>query len=249
MSEVVFDALPMSRDECTFLQAVILAGGRGERLRPLTDTSPKPMMLVNGYPFLWHLVSRLKRDGFNDLVLCVGYLARQITDYFGDGTPLSVHIRYSVENDFLGTGGALRNALPLLERRFMLLNGDTYADMPYKAVAESHSSEPILMVVSTNPINTRNVFFEDDKVREYGKASQREFNASDAGVYVMSHEVIKGLGPSKSSLEADLFPSSALSRAIGAYPIEARYYDIGTIARLHEFRTYASSHNLGSETG
>jgi len=193
-------------------------------------------------------VSRLKRDGFDDFVVCVGYLAKLITDYFGDGTSLAVRIRYSVEEGFLGTGGALKNALLMLGERFLLLNGDTYADLSYRAAADSHHSEPILMVVSTHPSNSRNVFVEDGMVMEYGKDTHGKFNGSDAGAYIMSKQVIKGLSPGKSSLESELFPISASSGAIRAYPAETRFYDIGTTARLQEFRAYASLHSLGSES-
>ena len=113
------------------MQAVILAGGRGSRLVPLTDDIPKPMILIEDKPFLEYMILMLKRNFLKKILLCVGYLGHRIEDYFKDGHRWGVQIRYSYEKELLGTGGALKLASDLIEEKFLLLYGDSYLDIDY----------------------------------------------------------------------------------------------------------------------
>src|SRR5437763_8512465 len=115
-------------------QAVILAGGLGTRMRPMTEQVPKPMLPVNGRPFLYHQLRLLESRGFRRVLLLVGYLGEQIEGYFDSeaGATLEVGISYSYESSPLGTGGALRNAATKLDPAFVVLNGDTYLDVDYR---------------------------------------------------------------------------------------------------------------------
>src|ERR1700733_465197 len=115
------------------MQAVILAGGLGTRLWPLTKTVPKPMVPVAGVPYLEHQLRLLKKQAIGDVVLLTGYLGEQIERYFGDGGRLNMRIRYSREREPLGTAGALREARPLLAETFLLIYGDSYLPMDYRA--------------------------------------------------------------------------------------------------------------------
>src|SRR5579859_7545835 len=108
------------------MQAVILAGGLGTRLWPLTKVVPKPMVQVAGVPYLEHQLHLLKKQHISDIVILNGYLGDQIEEYFGDGVWQDVSIRYSRELQPLGTGGALREASPLLAATFVLIYGDSY---------------------------------------------------------------------------------------------------------------------------
>ncbi|MFH1386999.1 MAG: sugar phosphate nucleotidyltransferase, partial [bacterium] len=134
------------------MQAVILAGGAGTRLRPLTLNTPKPMIEVNGQPFLSYIVNQLKGVGVTDFVFCVGYLADKFQAYFGDGGRFGVKIVYSVENGFMGTGGALKNAESLLQDEFLVLNGDTYLPIDYNEVINAFraSGRTALLVIYNN---------------------------------------------------------------------------------------------------
>jgi NDP-sugar pyrophosphorylase family protein len=117
------------------MQAVILAGGLGTRLRPLTAKRPKAMVSIAGRPFLEYQIGLLRDAGIDDIVLCVGYLAEQIIDYFGDGSSFGVRLRYSVERErLLGTAGAVKQAEPLLTDIFFLTYGDSYLRLDYRAV-------------------------------------------------------------------------------------------------------------------
>ncbi|MCB1683719.1 MAG: NTP transferase domain-containing protein, partial [Pseudomonadales bacterium] len=107
------------------MKAMILAAGRGERLRPLTDQTPKPMLRVHGRPLLEHQIEWLKAAGITDLVINLHHLGAQIENYFGDGERFGVRIRYSHESELLDTGGGILNALPLLgSEPFLVMNGD-----------------------------------------------------------------------------------------------------------------------------
>src|SRR5215217_7466801 len=108
------------------MRALILAGGLGTRLRPLFSDRPKPMAQVLGKPFLEYQIEQLRAQEFKDLVLCVGYLARHVQDYFGDGRGWGVRIDYAVETELLGTAGAIKNAQTFIaEDAFLVLNGDS----------------------------------------------------------------------------------------------------------------------------
>src|SRR3989344_5461895 len=110
-------------------QAVIAAGGKGERLRPLTNDRPKPMVEINGHPFLEYLISLLKKNGITEVILLLGYLPEKVIEYFGDGSKFGVNIRYSVNDVKLNNGTRVREAAPLLAERFIVLYGDMYWPM------------------------------------------------------------------------------------------------------------------------
>ena len=113
------------------MQAVILAGGLGTRLRPLTKTVPKPMVPVGGTPYLEYQLRLLREQAITDIVLLTGYLGEQIEEHFGDGSRFGLSIRYSREDSPLGTGGALRIAKPLLADSFLVIYGDSYLPIQY----------------------------------------------------------------------------------------------------------------------
>src|ERR1700686_1756541 len=118
------------------MQAVILAGGLGTRLWPLTRQVPKPMVPVAGVPYLEHQLRLLKKQSILDIVLLTGYLGEQVEEYFGDGGSLGLAIRYSREPQPRGTAGALREARSLLAGTFLLIYGDSYLPIDYAAVFE-----------------------------------------------------------------------------------------------------------------
>ena len=125
------------------MQVVILAGGLGKRLRPVTEQIPKVMVTVNGKPFLQHVLELLKSQEITDIVLCIGYLGEQVKACFGKGESLGLVIKYSEEKGkLLGTGGALKQTQDLLEDYFLVLNGDTYLPIDYNELERDikHSS-------------------------------------------------------------------------------------------------------------
>src|SRR3954470_17857219 len=120
------------------MQALILAGGEGTRLRPLTSTVPKPVVPLVDRPFITYMLEWLQRHGVDDVVMSCGYMASGVRNVLGDGSQLGLRIRYVEEPRPLGTGGAVKFAQPLLDERFLMLNGDVLSDLDLTAQIAQH---------------------------------------------------------------------------------------------------------------
>ncbi len=222
------------------MQAVILAGGLGTRLWPLTKTVPKPMVTVAGVPYLEHQVRLLKRQHITDIVILNGVLGEQIEGYFGDGRRLGVSIRYSRESEPLGTAGALREARGLLAEHFVLIYGDSYLPIQYRAVHEDllRSTALGLMVVYDNRLADTSVknnvdIDADGWVKLYEKDSGRKLSYVEAGVLAFRNSCLDLIPASGAvSLEKEIFPLLVARRQLAAYVTTQRFYDIGTPERL-----------------
>lgn len=222
------------------MQAVILAGGLGTRLFPLTKTVPKPMVPVAGVPYLEHQLRELRRQGIGDIVLLTGYLGEQIEDYFGDGTNFGLRIRYSRESSPLGTGGALREAAALLEPQFMLIYGDSYLPLAYVEVFRrlADSTAEGLVVVYDNrredtSVKNNIALDESGYVTRYDKDQAAGLEYVEAGVLAFRREVIERMPAHGAvSLEKEIFPQLIRARSLIAFPTLQRFYDIGTPERL-----------------
>src|ERR1700761_6125148 len=135
------------------LTVAILAGGLATRLRPLTDRTPKSLLPIGGRPFIWHQLELLRRQGARRIVLCLGHLGEQVQAAVGDGRALGLDIAHSFDGPtLLGTGGAIRRALPLLEPRFLVMYGASYLPCPLGRIAASfeHCPKPAMMTVLRN---------------------------------------------------------------------------------------------------
>lgn len=223
------------------MQAVILAGGMGTRLKPLTDKIPKVMVLVNGKPFLWHLLKLLESQGVNDIILCIGYLGKQVKDFFGNGGSLGMRIRYSEETDrLLGTGGALRQSKDLLDSHFFVINGDTYLPIEYNKLdgAFLKSRKNALMVVYESNDDTgirNNVELDNESIIiKYDKENpDSKMKHVDAGVLIISQKVLDTLEKGcPVSMEKEVYPVLAQRRELAAYVTKQRFYDIGIPGQL-----------------
>lgn len=232
------------------MQAVILAGGLGTRLRPITEETPKPMVLVAGKPYLEHQLRLLRRQGITDIVLLTGYLGEQIEKHFREGGRLGVRIRYSREGTPLGTGGALREAVALLGREFLVIYGDSYLPIDYRDVLSSlrDSSAIGLVVVYDNGLadtSVRNNIGVDERglVVRYDKESANDPGLAyvEAGVLAFRREVVELLsGTGLLSLEREVFPKLIARQSLLAYRTMQRFYDIGTPERLRTIEAYLS---------
>jgi N-acetyl-alpha-D-muramate 1-phosphate uridylyltransferase len=219
------------------MQCVILAGGRGTRLGPLTEDRPKALVDVAGRPFLEYQLELLRRGGVDEIVLCVGYLGSAIERAIGDGSRFGLSIRYSYDGpEPLGTAGAVRNALPMLGERFLVTYGDTLLTVDYSAVARAHASSglPALMTVleNDNSYGPSNAVVEGAVVVAYGKNPPPQ-NARwiDYGLLVFDRAAIE------SSTALDLEPilaELADERQLAAYAVVERFYEIGDEAALAE---------------
>jgi len=233
------------------MQAVILAGGLGTRMRPITETIPKPMIMVAGKPFLQHQLELLRDAGIAKALLLVAYLGEQIREYFGDGARFGCNVSYSFEPSLLGTGGALKNAEAQLQDYFVLLNGDTYLAIDYRELvrkfAEANCSALIVAyerpAAISQPIpasllpNNLGVDAEG-MVKAYRKRDPEGLSHIDAGVMVLKKEILAGLvAGQKCSLEEEIYPNLIARGEMRAWVSQEPFYDMGSpqgLAALEE---------------
>ena len=228
------------------MQVVILAGGLGTRLGDVTRTTPKPMVPVRGIPYLAHQLRLLAQQGLADIVLLTGYLGEQIEEYFGDGGRLGLRIRYSRERQPLGTGGALRHAQPLLAEAFLVIYGDSYLPIDYRAVGGLLARSPAVMAVHRDPFGETNVrpnvgLEANGAVERYDKraAGGPGLEYIEAGVLALRRSVLGLIPPAGVvSLEEQIFPILIERRQLQSFPTAQRFYDIGTPERLQAIEAY-----------
>ena len=224
------------------MQAVILAGGLGTRLWPLTREVPKAMVPVAGAPYLEHQLRLFKEQKITDILLLTGYLGNQIEEYFGDGALLGLTIRYSRETEPIGTGGALRQAAEHLADSFLLIYGDSYLPMQYAAVLERlrPSSARGLLVVYDNLFGDssvkNNVALDTaGYVTRYAKDVEGDSKLAyvDAGILGFRRNIVELIPTAGAvSLEREIFPTLIARRELIALTTTQRFYDIGTPERL-----------------
>lgn len=221
-------------------QAVILAGGRGERLRPLTDQLPKPMTPVNGSPFLEYQLNLIKKLGIRKLLLLTGYLSEKISRYFQDGVRFGISIEYSIEKEPLGTAGAIKSAQSLLDENFLLLNGDTYLLFDIQRLIktfEGFRGAGVLAVGKScedNPGGNIEVD-RDGFVTCYGK----QLTFVNSGFALYNRRLLDYIpSGNKVSLEDEVFPVLIKNKQLKADIITKPFYDMGTfpmLAKTEEF--------------
>ena len=217
------------------MKAMILAAGKGERMRPLTDHTPKPLLQVGGRPLIEHHIRRLADAGFRELVINVSHLGQQIVDFCGDGSRWGVHIAISPEEEPLETAGGIINALPLLgAETFLLVNGDVWTDYPFEGLTSVTLAGPAgahLVLVDNPPQHPRGDFrLEDGRV---GELPSGEIGLTYSGIGMYSREFFDGIPPGKSPMRP------LLGRAIDCGLLTGERYpgdwaDVGTPERLAE---------------
>lgn len=219
-------------------QAVILAGGLGTRMRPMTEQVPKPMLNVKGKPFLQHQIQLLKSHGVGRVLLLVAYLGEQIEQHFGDGSALGTQIAYSYERSPMGTAGALKNAEDKLDREFLVLNGDTYLDIHYQDLFEFFAGCNCdgLTVAFENPEQAlkNNLAVGDARiVTAYSKQDASGLTHVDAGATVFRKNVLDSIPAGrKCSLEEEIFPVLIQNQRLKAWPTRERFIDMGSTTGL-----------------
>lgn len=238
------------------LPVAILAGGLARRLRPLTDTTPKALIDVEGKPFVVQQIDLLRRNGLTKIVLCVGHLGEKMQDAVGDGSRLGVQIDYSFDGPtLLGTGGALRKALPLLGESFFVLYGDTYLECDYAAVEESFrtSKKLGLMTVyrNANRWDRSNILFSDGVIRRYNKAQpSADMEHIDYGLGVLSRSAIEPYPPDSHLDLTTIYSDLLVLGQLAGFEVPHRFYEIGSESGLEGLRQHLARHVVeGSESG
>jgi len=219
-------------------QAVIFAGGRGERMRPLTDELPKPMIEINGRPFLEYLVELLREQGITRILLLLGYRAHVIQDHFGDGTRWGVHLDYSVTAVSDETGRRLALARPKLDETFLLLYGDNYwplrLDDAWERFCSSDADAMITVYRNRDALTRNNVRSDiDDRVLDYDPSHTASgLNGVEIGYMIMPQQALTSLSEDNVPFgQAVLRPLAQLGRLVG-FSTDHRYYSVGSPDRL-----------------
>lgn len=222
----------------------ILAGGIATRLRPITETIPKALVDVAGKPFIIRQLEYLGAQGVRNVVLCVGYLGEMIQEVVGTGERYGLHVHYSLDGPkLLGTGGALKRALPVLDDCFFVLYGDSYLPLDFSAVQDAYvrSGQPALMTVLKNEDrwDKSNVLFVDGRLIEYNKLAPRlEMAYIDYGLGLVSASVFDTYLTDDPFDLADVYQNLSIKGQLAGLEVHQRFYEIGSHNGLKEAEEY-----------
>lgn len=222
------------------MKAMILAAGRGERLRPITETCPKPLVKVGGKELLvWH-IEKLKQVGITDILINSAYLSEKIVYFIGDGSKFGVKVTHSVEGaSGLETAGGIIKALPFFEGKdFLVVNGDTFIDADYKQFLEPLENEYLarLYLVDNPPHNQKGDFKIED-----GKC-YRGSDYTFSGTAVYKTKAFLNMPIEKKPL-LPLFLKWSENQELSAKPLCGKWFDVGTIERLNQVNSYIQNLN------
>jgi len=240
--------------ENPFEQAVIFAGGRGERLKPLTDSIPKPMAPVLGRSFLDYLLKSLTDAGIKRILFLLGYRAEAIMDHYGNALPDGTSVSYSVGTVVEQTGRRLLNAYDLIEDHFLLLYGDNYWQPPLQSMARNYLllGLPVTTTVFNNKNGTGEYGFgnnvcvgQDQKVLVYDKTRKAQFlNGVDIGFFLVEKKIINPREEGNLSFEEVILNRLVREHKVGAFMTDEQYYYITSLESLRQFENVAKSRQL-----
>ncbi|HEY5536952.1 MAG TPA: sugar phosphate nucleotidyltransferase [Ignavibacteria bacterium] len=224
---------------------VILSGGLATRLRPATEKIPKSLLDISGKPFITRQLELLKNKGFQNIIICAGFLGERIKEFIKDGKEYELNIEYSFDGKtLLGTGGALKKASNLVSDTFFVLYGDSYLNVDYKLIIDSF--KPLnfsgLMTVfkNKNKWDKSNVWFEDDKIIQYDKKDKNEkMHYIDYGLGILKKSVFERYFSGKSHFDLEeVYKTLIKNNELGGYEVFERFYEIGSLEGLNETRDY-----------
>jgi len=219
------------------VQAVILVGGEGTRLRPLTFGTPKPMVPIVGVPFLARTLERLYEAGIRDIILPAGYMPQAITEYFGDGSRLDMKITYVIEDEPLGTAGAIKNVEQHITGPFFMMNGDVLTSLDLRAMIAYHKEKGGLGALHLIKVEDPSAFgcvVHDQAGRisqfiEKPPKGTEPANEINAGTYLLEPDVLRFIPPGRNvSIERETFPKIlAEGQPLYAYTTNDYWIDVG----------------------
>ena len=233
------------------LPVAILAGGLATRLRPLTEKIPKALVELNGEPFIAHQLRLLQAAGLKEVVICAWYRGDLIRAFAGDGHPFGMNIQYSFDGDIpLGTGGALQKALPLLDRSFFVLYGDSYLPCDYQAVEAAYFSggKKGLMTVfhNHNQGDSSNVEFSGGQIRVYDKKKRTpKMEYIDYGLGILNASAFAPYSLGKPLDLADIYQHLLAEGQLAGYEVPERFYEIGSFEGIQDLEDYLKRNKEG----
>ena len=209
---------------------VIMAGGKGLRLRPLTEQTPKPLLRVGGKPVLQHIIENLRDEGFTDLVVAINYLGEQIEAHFGDGSAFGVHVRYLSEEIPLGTAGALSLLEPPFFSPLVVMNADLLVSARIGQLVDYHMTENALMTVGAKMVETTvpfGVIGTEGHVIQSIEEKPTHKDLINAGVYVLDAKILGQLNPGTPADMPELIAANVDSGSVLAFPLHEDWLDLG----------------------
>jgi len=222
----------------------ILAGGLATRLRPITEEIPKSLIEVAGEPFICHQLEYLRKQGINSVVLCIGFLGEMIQEAVGDGSRWDMHVSYSPDGpSLLGTGGALRQALPLLGEHFFILYGDSFLPIDFSDVEKTYtaSEKKGLMTIlrNQNQWDKSNVEFDAGQIIEYNKTVIRpQMHYIDYGLGLLQSAALQAYPARKSFDLSKVYKDLSLAGELAGYEVFERFYEIGSHQGIADTQAY-----------
>lgn len=230
------------------LTVVILAGGLATRIRPITEGLPKALIPVAGKPFIDHQLEYLRREGAKNVVICVGYLGELIEKTVGDGSRFGLNISYSYDGEkLLGTGGAVRKALPLLQSDFFILYGDSFLPVNFKLIEQFYisSKKQGLMTVfkNDNQWDKSNVIFHQGELVEYNK---NKFDSRmayiDYGLTILNASTLNTYPVDDVFDLANLYNDLSLKGQLVGFEVYERFYEIGSFTGIKDTELFFLNH-------
>jgi NDP-sugar pyrophosphorylase family protein len=215
-------------------KAIILAGGKGTRMRPLTYEMPKPMIPLKGKPLIQHIIELCRKYEIREIILSIGYMGDKIRDHFGDGSHLGVDIKYVEEHEEMGTAGPLLLAKEHLKSPFLMFNGDVLSDIDLADLISFHTEQNGLATIALTQVEDTSSFgvarLKGHKIVGFIEKpkSGEESRLINAGVYVLEPEVLGYIPKGKAMLERDVFPKLSDEGKLYGYPFDGQWFDTGT---------------------
>ena len=221
------------------MKAVIMAGGEGTRLRPLTSNAPKPMMPIANAPMMEHIVALLREHGFDEIVVTVAFLANHIRNYFGDGSELGVRMVYATEETPLGTAGSVLNAREQLDERFLVISGDVLTDIDLGAISRFHDERGAMATIGLTPVENPLEFGivitrEDGSIERFLEKptwGQVFSDTINTGIFVLEPEIFDYIEPDRSvDFSSEVFPRLLEDgKPLYGAVVEGYWEDVGTL--------------------
>jgi len=225
------------------IQVVILAGGRATRLGELTKNRPKSLVEIQGKPFLAYQLELLKDHEISDIVLCIGHLGGQIRKAFGDGSNYGVHLTYSLEDEPLGTAGALKNAAPYLNDTFLVIYGDSYLLLDFVKIYAYFLTQQKLSLDTVfrnnDAFDASNIVIRDNMVEGYSKSEKTpDMVYIDCGAVIFHKEVLQLIPEDHFYSLEELFLRLIEKEQLLAFEVKEKFYEIGSPQGLKDFEAF-----------
>lgn len=231
------------------LQAVILAGGLGTRLKPVTEKIPKALVDIEGRPFIFYQLELLMKNGIKEVVLLLGHMGEMVEEVIAT-SPYKKNISFSFSYDgpeLLGTAGSVRNSMRYLNDHFFLLYGDSYLECDYQKAYGKFVNDGKLglmtVIKNNNQWDKSNVIFKDGEITFYSKKDLRpEMSYIDYGLSIFNRVAFSKFVPGSVKYDlADLFEQLLFSGQLSAFEVSKRFYEIGSFRGIEDFQSFVAS--------